>query len=202
MRRLLLAAFAAGGVVATAATANAGHPQTSSVTWPSVTPPGWYTNTYMHKWYFPYYAYYNFSDGPYANWAAGGGYAGYSYHGPAGMYYWPNLGDATPPTSETPKDPPPLTPQEMPKQKAGTISIRLPADATLRFNGVAASGSGAVRTFRTPALVPGRSYQYVLTAEVTRDGRTEQVSETVRVRAGETAAITLAPGAVTTASVK
>ncbi len=97
MRRLLLvAALAAGGVALSAGGAAAQHaggqqrhwgPHATSVTWPSVTPPGWYTNTYNHAWYYPWYAYYNHTSGPYANWMAGGGYATYAHHGPAGMYY-------------------------------------------------------------------------------------------------------------------
>jgi hypothetical protein len=71
-------------------------PHASSVMWPSVYPPGWYTNTYKHQWYFPWYAYYNFTHGPYANWAATGGFAGYAYHGPAGYYYYPNVQPAQP----------------------------------------------------------------------------------------------------------
>jgi hypothetical protein len=72
------------------AKADGGHqfrPHSTSVTWPSVTPPGWYTNTYHHAWYYPWYANYNFAHGPYANWMVGGGYAGYANHGPAGMQY-------------------------------------------------------------------------------------------------------------------
>ena len=97
MRKLLLAAaLAAGGVGVSAGDAAAQQaggqqrhfgPHATSVTWPSVTPPGWYTNTYNHAWYYPWYAYYNHTTGPYANWAAGGGYAAYAHHGPAGMYY-------------------------------------------------------------------------------------------------------------------
>src|SRR5205823_13965622 len=101
MRKLLLlAAVAAGGVVGTAGVARAEGehhwgpvhvpdihqklgPKSTSVTWPSVSPPGWYTDTYRHKWFYPWYAYYDFTHGPYANWMASGGYAGYAYHGPA-----------------------------------------------------------------------------------------------------------------------
>ena len=71
-------------------------PHASSVTWPSVYPPGWYTNTYNYKWYYPWYAYYNFSHGPYSNWQATKGVAGYAYHGPAGYYHYPNVKPAEP----------------------------------------------------------------------------------------------------------
>lgn len=71
-------------------------PHATSVTWPSVNPPGWYTNTYNHAWFYPWYANYNFSHGPYANWMSGGGRLGYANHGPAGYYNWPNVKPAQP----------------------------------------------------------------------------------------------------------
>ena len=110
MRRLLLVAVI--GVAASASAARADGiprympcpnanihgwgPHASSVTWPSAYPPGWYTATYTYQWYMPWYAYYNFSHGPYANWMAGGGYAGYANHGPAGYFYYPNVKPAEP----------------------------------------------------------------------------------------------------------
>ena len=218
MRKLLLlAALAAGGVVGTsgAARAEGDHhwgpvpiidihrclgPKSTSVTWPSVSPPGWYTNTYRHKWFYPWYAYYDFTHGPYANWMASGGYAGYAYHGPAGYYYYPGLSapaavavPAVPVVPAGPVIPPP-------KKEGGTLTISLPADARLLFNGVAAGGTGGVRTFQTPPLEAGQSYQYTLTAEVVRDGRTERATGTVIERAGETSQISLSPNGVTTAS--
>ena len=220
MRRvLILAALAAGGVVGTAGGARAEGdlsfgpvrvpdiharlgPHTTSVTWPSVSPPGWYSNTYRHQWYFPWYAYYNFSSGPYANWMAGGGSAGYADHGPAGYYYYPGL--SGPPAGAMPAISPAKKGEDKPKDggKAGMVSVTLPADAKLLFNGVAASGTGGIRAFQTPPLAAGQNYTYELTAEVTRDGRTERVTETVIVRAGEIATVTLAPSAVTTAGAK
>ncbi len=211
-RLLLLAALAAGAVMWSAGSASAqqrhlGGAHPTSVTWPCVTPPGWYTNTYKHAWYLPWYAYYNYSQGPYSNWASGGGYASYAYCGPAGHYYWPNAGA---PATGAPVDGGPapkdekVVPKEdkKPEKAEGRVSVTLPADATLLFNGTAATGTGAVRTFRTPALQPGQNYRYELTAEVVRDGRTERVTESVVVRAGETATVTLTPTGISTASAK
>lgn len=210
MRRLLLAAvLVVGGLVFSAGRADAQYrahrPMTSSVTWPSASPAGWYTSTYKHAWFYPWYAYYDFSSGPYANWAAGGGYAGYASHGPAGYFHYPidgfhaNYGDGAP--AGTPAPHGTVVPGAEPKGE-GQVSVTLPADAKLLFNGAAAPGTGAVRTFRTPALEKGISYRYELTAEVTRDGRTERVTETVVVRAGETAKVTLDPTGIATAGAK
>ena len=211
-RLLLLAALAAGGVMGSADSASAqqrhlGGAYPTSVTWPCVTPPGWYTNTYKHAWYYPWYAYYNYSQGPYSNWVAGGGHASYAYCGPGGHYNWPQ--EAAQPSSGAPvssgpkEEPKPATKEDKKPEKAeGRVSVTLPADATLLFNGTAATGTGAVRTFRTPALQPGQTYRYELTAEVVRDGRTERVTESVVVRAGETATVTLTPTGISTASAK
>jgi uncharacterized protein (TIGR03000 family) len=218
MRKLLLLSAVAGGVCAAggAARAEGEHnwqiripdihqklgPKTTSVTWPSVDPPGWYSNTYRHRWYYPWYAYYDFTAGPYANWMAGGGYAGYANHGPAGYFHYPIGGPPAPviqPAHTGGVAPAPAHPAPV-LVEGGIVSIALPADAKLLFNGVAATGSGAVRTFKTPPLEAGRSYQYQLTAEVTRDGRVERATGTVTVRAGETASVTLAPNPIATAS--
>src|SRR5262245_15852055 len=59
-------------------------PQTAA--FPCINPPGWYTNTYSYAWQYPWFAYYNYSHGPYANWMAGGGYAFYKNCGPACPY--------------------------------------------------------------------------------------------------------------------
>ena len=219
MRRLLLVAALAVGVGAWsggAASAQDQHwgPSATSVTWPSVMPPGWYTNTYNHAWYYPWYAYYNSSQGPYANWMAGGGFASYAHHGTAGYFNYPREA-AQPYLGVWYKDPnkPPANDEkkddgkkddgkkdELKEKTEGRVSVTLPADAKLLFNGTAATGTGAVRTFRTPALQPGQNYRYELTAEVVRDGRTERVTESVIVRAGETSTVTLTPTGVQAAS--
>ena len=85
----------------------------TSAAFPTVTPPGWYTNTYLYDWQYPWYAYYNSSFGPYANWMAGQGYAGYSNQ------------------KKLPEVPLPAN-----------VTIFLPADAKLYFSGVIANGTG------------------------------------------------------------
>lgn len=101
MRRLLLWALL-GVIVSPAWVCAEGYPQhypklypmnhgfgphTTSVTWPSAVPPGWYSNTYNYRWFYPWFAYYNYSSSPYANWRATNAVAGYAYHGPAGIAY-------------------------------------------------------------------------------------------------------------------
>jgi uncharacterized protein (TIGR03000 family) len=80
------------------------------------------------------------------------------------------------------------------------VTVTLPADARLLFNGTPAEGTGATRTYRTPALAAGQDYAYELTAEVTRNGEVQKVSKRVTVRAGETTTVTLVDDAARTTS--
>lgn len=150
---------------------------------------GWQTNLYWYNWYYPWYAYYNSSHGPYANWMAGGGFAGYANCGPGGCgatAAWGGHAHHAGHHAAAPVE--------------GTIAVTLPADAKLLFNGHAAVGSGETRSFRTPPLQPGQSYTYQLTAEVVRDGRVQTATEKVVVKAGEKTSVTLSVEGVRTAS--
>jgi uncharacterized protein (TIGR03000 family) len=131
-------------------------PHATTAAFPTVNPPGWYTNTYWYNWYYPWYAYYNWSQGPYANWAASGGFATYGYRVPA------------------PPGPVPAL-----------VTIHLPADAQLLFSGVAAAGSGEIRTFMTPPLEPNQEYGYEMTVEVRKDGRIFGLTKTVIILAND-----------------
>ena len=188
---LLLAAVAAGTALLSPASARASNfpPYYPSALFPCNNQ-GWQTNLYWYHWHYPWYAYYNYSHGPYANWMAGGGWATYGGNCGAGGC-WGNTGAynfgytgylASTGTAEA------------------TVAVTLPADAKLLFNGVAATGTGETRSFRTPPLQNGQTYTYELTAEVVRDGKTQTVTEKVLVRGGEKATVTLSVEGVRTAS--
>jgi uncharacterized protein (TIGR03000 family) len=194
VRKLLFGVLVLAGLTGTSERASAWQygwtgPWATSATFPAVNPPGWYTNTYYYAWQYPWFAYYNYSHGPYANWMSGGGYAGYStignglpmYHGvmaPRG-YGVGGVGG---------------------KAACCTLTINLPTDAKLLFNGTVAGGTGGVRTFTTPLLEPGQDYAYELTAEVMRNGKAERVTERVVIRAGEKTSVTLAGSGVVNAA--
>jgi uncharacterized protein (TIGR03000 family) len=81
----------------------------------------------------------------------------------------------------------------MPKKKKApseveapaVIQVSLPADARLTVDGYVTTSTSANRTFVTPALPQGESFQYTLRAEVIRDGRTVVETQIVTVRGGE-----------------
>ena len=172
------------------------YPYYASASFPMITPSGYFSNSYYFAWYYPWYANYNYSHGHYANWWYGGGYA--YYYGQQ-MYPSPvvniNIYVAQP-GARGPILPPPR--KDMPKKlmkEPGKVSISLPADAKLLFNGVVAGGKGETRSYVTPDLNPDQDYEYVLTAEVVRDGQTMTATQRVIVRSGEETTVTLKPSA-------
>ncbi|MBY0513611.1 MAG: TIGR03000 domain-containing protein [Gemmataceae bacterium] len=211
MRRwLILAALGLAGVLGGAGRADAwGGPYYTQAAFPCVNPPGYYTNLYAYPWMYPWYAHYNYSHGHYQNWWVNGGFATYAGCGPHGCppgtagYMYPIPGYTGGPVYG---GPPYVPGSSAPSSHAGgpngvwlqggpgvgTVTVNLPADAKLQFNGTPAEGSGMVRTFQTPPLEPGQDYAYTLTAEVVVNGEVRQVSEKVVVRAGGQTTVTLA----------
>lgn len=189
MRKFLFGLMVAAGVLTTGERASAWHhnyrgPWATTAAFPTANPPGWYTNTYWYAWNYPWFAYYNYSHGPYANWTEGGGYAGYST---VGMGHpvtrgvrlsdsYATGGAAVAPASDT---------------AVATLTVEVPADAKLLFNGTASTATGAVRTFSVPSLQPGVEYGYELTAQVTVGGKVQSATKKVTVRAGEATKVTL-----------
>jgi uncharacterized protein (TIGR03000 family) len=64
------------------------------------------------------------------------------------------------------------------------LVVRLPANARLFIDGEPTRAPGDTRRFISPPLPPGRSYHYVLRAEVVRNGRTYSERREVTVRPG------------------
>jgi len=83
--------------------------------------------------------------------------------------------------------------KDMPKKKKtapevdapAVIQVSLPADARLTVDGNATTSTSENRTFVTPALPQGETFQYTLRAEIVRDGRTVVETQVVTVRGGE-----------------
>lgn len=93
---------------------------------------------------------------------------------------------ATPaPPAMPPKDGKPGNPTEARIAAPATIVVSLPADASLKIDGMATKQVSGVRQFTTPTLAAGQSFFYTLTAELVQDGRTLTSVQTITVRAGE-----------------
>jgi uncharacterized protein (TIGR03000 family) len=72
-----------------------------------------------------------------------------------------------------------------PLETTALVSVWVPANAELRFEGIRTDPRGPFRRFTTPPLIPGREYRYNINATWVENGR--QVSNTrhVPVRAGD-----------------
>lgn len=65
------------------------------------------------------------------------------------------------------------------------LHVTLPADAKLTIDGRPTASTSESRVFESPSLPPGKTFHYVLKATVVRGGKTETVTQTVAVRAGQ-----------------
>jgi uncharacterized protein (TIGR03000 family) len=72
-----------------------------------------------------------------------------------------------------------------------TIVVQLPADARLTIDGEATQSRSDTRTFVSPPLTPGKTYRYVLKAQVDRNGQTAETSRNVEVQAGKQTTVEL-----------
>jgi uncharacterized protein (TIGR03000 family) len=159
---------------------------------------------------------YGFGYYPYA------GYGAYPYYGSAyvpfgyGGGYYDDSGtssydSAYPPLSYDPAASPPVSstgildsnglspsvptvPAEPPTGTAH-LTVRLPETAELWFNGTEMTGSGAVREFNTPALVPGQTYSYEVRARWRDNGQDIDRTRTVRFTPGDSAEVLFPSGA-------
>jgi uncharacterized protein (TIGR03000 family) len=65
------------------------------------------------------------------------------------------------------------------------VTVRLPADAALSFQGTQMPLTGAERVFRSPPLTPGKTYRYDVTARWTENGRPVEKNRSITVQAGQ-----------------
>jgi uncharacterized protein (TIGR03000 family) len=64
------------------------------------------------------------------------------------------------------------------------VTVRLPSGAELWFDGVKVPSTGPVRAFHSPALTPGRLYDYDVKARWGEDGRDVTQTQRVTIAAG------------------
>jgi uncharacterized protein (TIGR03000 family) len=79
---------------------------------------------------------------------------------------------------------PPAAPAPAAEARA-TITVKVPAGATLYVDNTRNPATDPVRRFTTPPLPAGREFAYLLRVEVMRNGQPEQLIQKVSFRAGE-----------------
>jgi uncharacterized protein (TIGR03000 family) len=104
----------------------------------------------------------------------------------------------------SPAAPPPVAFRPVVIQPAAPVAepalllVHVPADARLFIDGTPTRSPGDTRLFISPPLSPGRSYHYLLRAEVVRDGKKYSARREVTVRPGEESEVQLTVPATTT----
>jgi uncharacterized protein (TIGR03000 family) len=120
-----------------------------------------------------------------------GNYSAFSYYGQNLGY---NCQGTTPSTAADPMPgyfapTPAAAPEKIapPKGEAleATITVKLPAEAKLSFDGRATKQDSETRVFVTPALEAGKVSFYQLRAEMVLAGRNRIVVQQIMVRAGQ-----------------
>lgn len=149
--------------------------------------------------------------GGYGGYGCGGGYYGapggrpmqqqsyyYGYEGQPFFYGGPDQGQyrgAPDQQGEPQRDRRPADRGRRPDEQGraempATVIVRLPAEATLTIDDQPTRSTSDVRTFVSPPLEPGKTFHYVLKAQVVRDGKTLTRTERVAVEAGREARVT------------
>jgi uncharacterized protein (TIGR03000 family) len=75
------------------------------------------------------------------------------------------------------------------KEETAQISVKLPKEAQLYVDGVLCPLTSAERAFDTPPLAKGKTFQYTLKAEITREGKTVSETKRISVAAGKQVAV-------------
>jgi len=143
---------------------------------------GGYSGGYSHYGYHPYHGY-----SPYY----GGGYYLNPIYGSGGS---PSLDPSYPPydseasssaEAPLPADPgDPLSDIPGPPDNIATLTVKVPVDAEVWFDGTKTTSTGPVREFQSPALTPGQKYSYQVRARWQENGHAVTQTRNVGVNAG------------------
>jgi len=127
-------------------------------------------------------------DDPYLG-SYGGSLYSSPYLGDAGSSFAvPDLGTASGSYEET--EPPAVTvlpnpgPAAVEPDRTARVTVTVPADAEVWFEGVKMTEMGIVRAFQSPPLTPDRRFTYTVKARWEQNGRAVTQTQTVRVFAG------------------
>ncbi len=105
---------------------------------------------------------------------------------PAGPGMMPGM-----PANPTPPAPP-IPPGKTGATSAdasGVLTVWVPYDAKVTVNGLLTKSTGSRRQFVSFGLKPGLSYKYVVKAEVIREGKTVEDTQTTVLTAGQVTAV-------------
>jgi len=142
---------------------------------------------------YPYYGY--------------GGYSGYPLYGSGtypylgdsgGTYVVPNAGgyeEAEPPYADVSPDTAAPEPD-----RTVHVTVKVPANAEVWFDGTKTNSTGPVREFQSPPLTPGKQYTYTIQTRWMENGQPLTQTKRVRVAAGANVAVAFPTASTTTTS--
>lgn len=101
------------------------------------------------------------------------------------------------PPAAMPTEPAPAPAQPLPTPKtsatsadtSGILTVWVPFNAKVTINGLATKSTGSRREFVSHGLKPGMNYKYVVKAQVVRDGKMLEDTQTVTLTAGQIEAV-------------
>jgi uncharacterized protein (TIGR03000 family) len=135
------------------------------------------------------FGFYGFYGGLYYPYSYGSyGYGGPSYYDTYSYYQPPSL--YVPPATYDPAIVPGNGNNAAPAPAAANtagVEVYVPADAEVWFDDLKTKQTGENRSFRSPALEPGRTYLYDVKARWVENGQEVVRNKTIRVQAGRTA---------------
>jgi uncharacterized protein (TIGR03000 family) len=138
-----------------------------------------YYPAYGYGYYYPYSGFYGYDYGTYPYLSAyNSGYSG-------------DYGDVTPAAPDGftggyqyQSFYPPPTPTVTPSDTRAHVTVKVPADARVWFEGAATTSTGPVRQFYSPPLASGSQYTYDIKATWTENGHDVTQTQHVAVSAG------------------
>src|SRR5262245_54581687 len=130
-----------------------------------------------YSYTYPSYGYYPYSYGYYPDYS--GYYPSYSYDDSSGAVMPSTPDDSGTSLSPTSQQTAPAQPDTR-----AFITVKVPADAVVSFNGETTSPTGTVRQYSSPPLEPGRTYSYEVRASWQEDGRAVTQTQRVPLAAG------------------
>jgi len=132
----------------------------------------------------PGYGYHHYGYGVYYPYGGYSSYPSYGYSGyPYSAYVYPSDGSISTYSSAYYSPSVGVTPSTQPDTSAH-ITVNVPADAMVMFDGSPTTSTGPVREFASPPLEPGKPYTYKVEARWNDNGREMSQTHTVNVTAG------------------
>jgi uncharacterized protein (TIGR03000 family) len=158
-----------------------------------------------HPYYNGYHVYPHYGYGYYPYYFGGWSYP---YYGSGSYPYSSSSGYYAPDSSDAPSDPDSLSTQApdtggnsaaSPPSGASAgsvvrITVRLPDQAQLWFDGTKTTATGPVREFTTPPLAPGRKYRYEVRARWVDNATTMDQKQTIVFAPGGNAEVSFPAG--------